>query len=390
MSPPQIEPRSWIASPWVKWSWLVVLAVIIGQNLDYHWRFLPTTTEGYSARGRADYNSNEFERSIRNFTKVIDRKPNEAEAYIWRGAGYAKLHDIVHAMPDLQRAIALRPDYTKAWAAYGDGLAAAWDPARAIDAYSKVLAKDPNYFRCYLERARCYYDCGMWDEARADLDMSVKALRDGAKISAILLRWPARAHKGDAYGGSVELEALMKEGVVRGDRFWMSAQFLTGQATESEYLAAMPKIKGTDEEAMTAEANYLAGVKRLVFGDPEGAVALMRNTLRTEADSSYAHDRARVELETLLLGFHPIAVAQPDAGMTVGSVVPGSAAEAAGIRTGSTLEAIDGTPATQHAVLELLANGKLGSTVELAMIVDGGRRGIVPLPFRLAPSEPTR
>jgi S1-C subfamily serine protease len=152
----------------------------------------------------------------------------------------------------------------------------------------------------------------------------------------------------------------------------------------------MPKIKDSDEHELAAEASYLAGVKRLVFGDREGAVALLRKALDVDAGFTNAYDAARAELETLLLGFHPVAQAQPDAGMKIGSVVPGSAAELAGIRPGATLEKIGDAPATQDAVLELLAKGELGSTVMLSMIVDGGKPGTVPLPFRLEPSEPTK
>jgi hypothetical protein len=46
---------SWTRSPWAKWSWLLVLIVVIAQSLDYHWRALPTSAAGYYARGRSDY-----------------------------------------------------------------------------------------------------------------------------------------------------------------------------------------------------------------------------------------------------------------------------------------------------------------------------------------------
>src|SRR5260221_6145273 len=163
------EARSWTQSPWAKWSWLLLLGVIVAQSLNYHCRGLPTTAAGYFARGRADYLLGEYESAIGNFTKSIELQSTDANSYIWLGEAYAKLHDFGHAMPDIEKALALRPDYAKSHAGYADGKAAAWDTEGAISEYSRAIEMDPDYGRCYLERGKMLYDAGRWGEAVTDL-----------------------------------------------------------------------------------------------------------------------------------------------------------------------------------------------------------------------------
>jgi tetratricopeptide (TPR) repeat protein len=148
------EIPSWTRSPWVKWSWLVVLVVIVAQSLNYHWRVLPTSAAGYFARGKGDYLNGEFPSAVANFTKSIDLRPNDADTYLWRGETYVMIHDLARAMTDLEKAVELRPDYERARSALGDGKSAAWDAAGAIAEYSLAIVADPNCPRCYLVRGR--------------------------------------------------------------------------------------------------------------------------------------------------------------------------------------------------------------------------------------------
>jgi len=251
---------SWIQSPWVKWSWLLVLSAVVAQTLNYQCRWLPTSAAGYFARGMVDYEKGDYEDAVGNFSKSIERAPQDAESYIVRGEAYAKLHDFGKAMPDLEKAVELRPGYAKAHAAYGDGKAEAGDAEGAIAEYSLALAADPNYGRCYRERGKLLYDTGKWDDAAADLRRGANLLLGDGQITAQLLLWVARA----------------------------------------TFLAAVDKLEGDDSDERRAEAFFLAGAKRLVFGDRQGALPLLQKAVETEADTSYAYDRARLELARLL------------------------------------------------------------------------------------------
>lgn len=393
------DTPTWIRSPWVTWSWLLVLGVVVAQSLNYHWRALPTSASGYYTRGRADYMRGEYEDATRNLTKSIELDPTDAESYIWRGEAYAKLQEFEKALPDLEKALELAPDYPKSHAARADYDAIVWDADGAIREYSRALEKDPLYARCYLERGKLLYDAGRWDDAAADLRRGTDVLLDDNQVTAQLLLWLARARAGGAAGATVELADVVKSRRIHGNRFWNSAKFLCGELAEPAYFAAMADTAVDNDDEVKAEAFFLAAAKRLAFGDRAGGLALMRNVLKTESDTSYAYDRARRELERLLLGFHPMRIdearrkqlALPSgAGLAIVSVIPGGAAEATGIRPGSIVAAIDGVDADQGTLIAFLVKAEPGSTVELQIIDGAGSRAKVTLSLTPDSSAPTR
>jgi tetratricopeptide (TPR) repeat protein len=390
MSAPQPDVPFWTRSAWIKWSWLLVVAVIVAQSLSIHWRAMPTSASGYFARGRADFLAAQYERAALNFSKSIERDPDDADAYIYRGECYANQQQFGKALPDIDKALQLRPDYEKSHAADGDVKAMLWNAPGAMAAYSRALELDPDYTRCYLQRGMSAYDMQRWRDAEGDLRQGATRLLTDSQITSQLLLWVARARTGDASGATDELLAVMRVGRIRGDRFWAAAQFLTGQVTEPDYLAAVAKMPDDEVEALKAEAFFLAGGKRLAFGDRAAGLTLMRNAIATEAETSYAYERARAELATLLVGFHPMATAQMDAGLVIASVTPGGPAEAAGLRPGVTLAAIDGVPAAQESFVEFLASAEPGSTVELQLKDGAGAITNVPLTLTPGSSAPTK
>lgn len=399
MSDAPIAPRTWTRSPWLKWSWLLLLIVIVAQSLDYHWRKLPTTAAGYFARGRADYLLGEYESAIGNFTRSLELDPKDAESYIWRGEAYAKLADFTRAMPDLAKALALRPDYAKAHAGLADGLAAAWDTDGAIAEYGRAIALDADYGRCYLERGKALYDNGRYAEADADLRRAVSLLVSDNEVTAELFLWAARARMGDAAGATDELSRLVKRGDKKSNRFWNAAHFLSGEIAEPAFLAAAVQDRAGYREKDSAEAYLLAATKRLLSGDRAGALPLLRKVLTTDPEGSYAYDRARVELAGMLVGLQPRRVEEerrphlslaPDAGLVIARVTPGGAAEAAGLRPGAIVAAIDGAEAGQDAFVSFLEKATPGSTVTLLVIEEDGSRREVPLTLRLDSSAPTK
>src|SRR5262247_2340594 len=107
MPDPTPETPAWTLSPWVKWSWLLLLVAVVAQSLNYHWRALPTSAAGYFARGKGDYLNDDFASAVANFSKSLALKPNDPDSLLWRGEAYVKLHELSPAMEDLERAVAL-------------------------------------------------------------------------------------------------------------------------------------------------------------------------------------------------------------------------------------------------------------------------------------------
>ena len=389
MSADPIESKPWIRSRWFTWSWLLVLALVVLQSLNYHWRLLPTTASGYFARGRTDYIGGDYERAIENLTKSIERDSLSAEAYIWRGEAHAKLHEYDRAKPDLEKALEVAPGYAKSHAAMADYLAAVWDRDAAIKEFTVAIDYDPTYARCYLERAQLQLDTERWDDAADDLRKGTGLLVEDRQATAYLLLWIARARGGDALGATAELKvAVSKRLDVH--RFWAGARFLAGETAEPAFVAEMTADKAGDEEELRAEAAFLAGEKRLAFGDRAGGLALLRDVIRSGFEESYAYDRARVELARSLVGFQPMRL--DDGTLAIVSVTPGGPAAAAGIEPGWRLAAIDDQPGNREAFLELLAKAEPGVTVQVQVVAADGSRRVVPLAVALTPetSAPTR
>jgi tetratricopeptide (TPR) repeat protein len=377
-------------SPWVKWSWLLVLAAIVAQSLDYQWRVLPTNGTGYYVRGRADYVLRRYQGAAENLTKSIEREPDDAESYLLRGKTYARLQDLGKAMPDLRKALTLAPNYERAHAAFGDGRATAWDAAGAIEAYSRAIALDPTSARYALERGKLLYDAGRLDDAAVDLRRAATALLGDDQVTAYSLLWVARARVGEAFGASDELSKVMSAGRIRGNRFWSNARFLCGQLAEPAFLGDLTARGGGDAGELQAERFFLAGERRLAFGDQHEGLTLMRKALRTGADTSYAYDRARVELENLLVGFHPTRLEESSGRLAVASVTPGGPAEASGLRPGAVLAMIGGVEAGREPFLELLETAEPGSAVTLQVVDGAGARTDIPLRLTPDSSAPTR
>jgi Tfp pilus assembly protein PilF len=346
---------------------------------------LPTSATGYYVRGRADYVLGRYENAVDNLTKSIEREPDDTESYLLRGKAYARLQDLKKAMPDLRRALTLAPDYGRTHAALADGRATAWDAAGAIEAYSRAIALDPTSARYVLERGKLLYDAGRLDEAAADLRRAATALLGDDQVTAYLLLWVARARAGEAFGATAELSKVMTAGRVRGDRFWTNARFLCGQLAEPALLADL-EAKGADaDDGLLAERFFLAGEKRLAFGDQREGLTLMRNVLRSGAETSYVYDRARVELENLLLGLHPMRLEDAEHRLVVGSVTPGGPAEASGLRPGVVLAMIGGVETGREPFLELLETAEPGSMVTVQVVDVAGARTEIPL--RLTPDS---
>lgn len=392
MSTAQKDLPAWALTPWFKWSWLCLLLVVVALSLDYYCRALPTSATGYSARGRADFDTGKFHDAVVDLSKAIERDPEDVYAYVLRAKAYGKLHDLVSADKDLEKALSLRPGFDRAYTAGGDVRASAWDAKGAIRDYSLAIEAEPNFGRNYLERGKLLYDARTWDAAAADLRLGSKILVESGQASAQLLLWMSRARGGAAFRATGELVDVVKTGAVEGSFFTMAARFLNDEMDEASWLATAVRIKAdeADDDEQRAETYYVAAVKRLAFGDEQGAVPLLQAVLDTEADGSYLYDRARVDLEDLLLGFRVGPIGDKDAGLAITASPRGEGTTEAAAVPGSRLLAIDDDQTTPESFTEFLAGAEPGSTVDLTVLGADHTQSTVTLTLRLGSSEPTK
>jgi Tfp pilus assembly protein PilF len=399
MSENRKELPAWLRSSWIKWSWLIVAAVIIVQSLDYHWRRVPTSADGYFARGRSDYQEADYDSAIVNLTKSIEMKPEDADSYALRGEAYAKRREFSLAMADLEKAAALRPDYDKSHAALADGRAAVWDAAGAIAEYGRAIEINPRYARCYLERGKLRYGAQDWAAAADDFRRAAGTSLKETLGTAELLLWAARARAGEAAAATADLAHILSIGWAHGARFEAGAQLLTGRLDEPTYLAGASAVKTDDKDEILAEAFFLAGAKRIAAGDHPGAMALFRASLGTDADTSYAYQLALVELTREMVGARFARLddvrakrlgLSPDTGLVIASVEPDGPLAAAGLAPGAVVAAIDGKDLGQQDLGTWVARAQPGGTAALAVVDGAGARAALTVALRPGSSSPTR
>ena len=390
MADDQIAPKPLTQSAWFKWSWPILLAFVILQSLSYHCRLWPTSASGYFARGRSDFFDGEYEDAVKNLTRSIEKKADDAESYIWRGVSYVKLHQYEKARPDLLKALELAPTYAKSHAAYADYYVSVGDRDAAIKEFTAALEHDPKYGRSYLERGQLHFDAGRWTEAAADFRQAASFLDDDQQALAYVLLWLSRVKGGDAAAATTELKATVAGGDVAARWFGMAVDFLTGDKTQPDFITDMAGSRDQDEDKLEVEAYFIAGEKRLIEGDRPSALALLREIIRSEVEESYAFDRARAELQKSFLGLE--AMRLDDDSLTIVSVIPGGPAEAAGITPGSTVETIDDEPADRDVYLDVLASIDPGLEFEFAIAgADGAKRvATLEIPLTLETSAPTK
>ena len=152
-------------------------------------------------------NSGDYEGAIKNFSKVIELKPNDYLSYMNRGWNKAKLGDYYAAISDYNKSIRINPnnalafnnrgyskvkirdykgaisDYNKAieidpknhvsYQNRGNAKTALNDHYGAISDYIKAIEINPKYEKAYVNRGRSFYSINDKESACKDFKKAV-------------------------------------------------------------------------------------------------------------------------------------------------------------------------------------------------------------------------
>jgi lipoprotein NlpI len=227
----------------------------------------PADATAYVARGEARRLLKDFDKAVADFTQVIGMDPKNAMAYSYRGLAKVNLKNYEEALADCSKATELDPQNAPAWENLGYVQNDLLQFQAALENFRKAFQLDPllddSRFRIWLLRARL----GEPDAATRELAEHVKSLQ-GARAAD----WAAKI-----------------------------GQFLTGTITEEDFLS-VAKTSARNPKAQSGQfcqANYYAGMKRLLAGDKEGAVALFKKCLGTGEKGYMEFSSATVELNAL-------------------------------------------------------------------------------------------
>ncbi len=125
-------------------------------------------------RGGTKDDKGDFDGAIKDFTKVIEFKPDFAQAYNNRGATKGKKGDFYGAIKDHTKSIELNPDYPDPY--YNRGIAKAdkGDIDGALKDYNKAIELNPNFAQAYADRGIAKYKIGDFNGAIKDYSKAIK------------------------------------------------------------------------------------------------------------------------------------------------------------------------------------------------------------------------
>lgn len=113
----------------------------------------------YILLGKNNYKNEQFEKAIKNFTKVLDYDKNNLSAIFYRGLCYIKLEHFQSAIKDLSNLIQLKPDFVHAHYYRGNArllIQSYSQIKKAIDDYTLVIESDSSNGLAYYLRGCCY------------------------------------------------------------------------------------------------------------------------------------------------------------------------------------------------------------------------------------------
>ena len=141
------------------------------------------SAETYFARGNISYDSGLYDLAIINYNKVIQLKPDAANAYINRGLAKGDLGQYSAAISDYNKTIQLKPDDATAAAAYnnrGEVKRKLSQYFAAISDYDKAIHLKANDAMAYYNRGLAKYYLGQYSAAISDYDKAIQLDPDDA------------------------------------------------------------------------------------------------------------------------------------------------------------------------------------------------------------------
>ncbi|MDB4614450.1 tetratricopeptide repeat protein [bacterium] len=118
--------------------------------------------------------------AVERFSIEIERRPS-AEAFHQRGIAYAAIEDYERSIEDYSKTIELKPQYAGAYVNRGNCYRAMKNQKKALSDFSAALTLDEKNFVAYNNRALVYTSMREFDKAMGDLDKAVSLSKEYAE-----------------------------------------------------------------------------------------------------------------------------------------------------------------------------------------------------------------
>jgi tetratricopeptide (TPR) repeat protein/S1-C subfamily serine protease len=141
----------------------------------------PDDAEAYSNRGVARSHLGDKQGAIADYTKAIELQPDDADAYYNRGVDRYELGDKQKAIADFSKAIELKPDLAVAYYNRGVDRSGLGDKQGAIADYNKAIELKPDLAQAYNNRGGARSDLGDKQGAIADFNKAIELKPEDAE-----------------------------------------------------------------------------------------------------------------------------------------------------------------------------------------------------------------
>ena len=133
----------------------------------------PSAVDAYSRRAKMYVAVADFNSAVADYSVCLEAAPGQVALYTDRADLYVKLNQNMLALNDYNKAVALQPDNYPVFVKRAAVLVALKEYDEAIKSYSQLLAKDAQNVNYLLARAKCYFDKGDIASALTDYKLAM-------------------------------------------------------------------------------------------------------------------------------------------------------------------------------------------------------------------------
>lgn len=276
-----------------------------------------------------------FDAATTNLSRAIALDPQNASS--WNGLALVKIHfkDYTEVVSDASKAIALDPEFPQAYRERAYARKRLQDFTGALEDAEQSVRLAPTNASAFYTRSEIRYCLGDYENALSDCNTAIGLharyadayvlrgdVEQAQQSSSVALAsfqealdidptlhyprfkiWILRCKAGDRDRATKELKEHFNSLPQKQSTEWayQVEAFLTGTLSEADFLNAARTSAKSPQERMDqlCEANYYAGVKRLLDGDKKAAAGFFQNSIATGVGDFGEYINARDELKAL-------------------------------------------------------------------------------------------
>jgi len=125
----------------------------------------PQDVIAFINRGTAYFSNRQYEKAVADFNQAIKITPEDARVFNNRASAYEELGKFEEALADYTKAIQIDPMYVEAYFNRGTFYGKQGEYEKAIADLDKATEIDPRYYRAYYHKAIAAEHVGRWTEA---------------------------------------------------------------------------------------------------------------------------------------------------------------------------------------------------------------------------------